>query len=109
MAMALRVHLVALLIVTLMFSAGQCVVTCAADGPHPVVPPCHQHKTPVHETSADCGHDFLLPDAHHHMASSGLAQPIVENTLSFVVIVTSAALVFSPPNPSLTSSSILRI
>src|SRR5580704_18049036 len=111
--MAWRVHLVALLIMALIFSAAQCVASCAAEGSSPAAPPCHQHKAPAHETSAACGHDFLVPDEHRSspapVAANRLPVATVPSTNWLVTVEASAPPAFSPPNPSPALSSILRI
>src|SRR5580658_3221459 len=111
--MASRVHLIALLIVALIFSAAQCVASCAAEGSSHAVPPCHPHKAPAHETSAACGHDFLVPDAHSsspaHIAAIWSNVPTVASAPALVAAVAFRVPASSPPNPSPVPSGILRI
>src|SRR5579862_661610 len=101
---ARRVHLVALLILALIFGAAQCVASCTGDSLKPSVPPCHQHQAPGHATSAACTLDSLLPDAQAsplvHFAVIGFAAPTVESEhwIAVAEIFTSPA--FSPPTPS---------
>src|ERR1700733_3773044 len=98
-----RVQLVALLIVTLIFSAVQCLASCAAESCSPAVPPCHQHSTPHHETSNACSHDFVLPLIHAVAIEPVSLVITIESSLVIEVGVT------SPPDRSLSSPRILRI
>src|ERR1700733_3749243 len=111
-----RVQVMALLVMTLILGAVQCVASCAGDDCNSAAPPCHQshhHPAPSHATSRACTQDFLLPDAPASplmdIATIGFAAPIVPGAQLFKVtgIFTSPA--SSPPVPSLSSSSILRI
>jgi hypothetical protein len=110
-----RFQLVVLLVAALIFSGAQCLAACAAEGCSPAAPPCHQHQHPApgHETSATCGHDFLIPSVHRsslaHIADIGFSLPSNEDTPSFVIAETPSVPAFSPPNPPLSASSILRI
>src|SRR5579863_5826109 len=98
-----RIHLVALLIVALVFSAVQCLASCATESCSSAVPPCHHHSTPHHETSNACSHDFVLP-VIHAVAIGPVALVItIETSLVIEVGVT------SPPERSLSSPKILRI
>jgi hypothetical protein len=110
---ASRVQLVALLIVTLLFGALQCVASCAVEDCSSAVPPCHQHHAPSQETSAACTHDFLLPNVQasplDHIATIGFVALAVSNVRLLVVDEIVASPAFSPPSPYLSSSSILRI
>src|ERR1019366_8177062 len=64
----MRTHykVAALLIVALVFSAGECAASCAFASCSPSdaassVPPCHRHSQPAnHQSPAPCGHEFLL-------------------------------------------------
>jgi len=110
---ASRVQVVTLLVVALIFGAVQCVASCVSEIPSSSVPPCHQHPAPSKAVSADCTHDFVLPDVQAsslaHIATIAFAAPAVPCARAFIVneIFTSQAL--SPPDPSLSSSTILRL
>jgi hypothetical protein len=110
---ARRAHFGALLILMLIFSAVQCMASCAADDCSSALPPCHQHQNPSHATSTACTQDFLVPDAHGsslaHAATLVFVAPEIYNANWFVVSRTSMAPAFSPPKLSLPASSILRI
>jgi hypothetical protein len=103
-----RVQFVALLIATLVFSAAQCVASCAAESSKPASPPCHQHSAPGHELAASCAPDFLVPDAHRSPTIYAIAihLPVmltVRSTPLFIAVETPPFADFSPP------SRILRI
>jgi len=98
-----RIQLVALLIATLIFSAAQCMASCAAESSKPALPPCHQHKVVV-----SCAYDFLVPDANRLPITYALAIPLpvmltVASTPLFIAVETTPSADFSPP------SRILRI
>jgi len=107
---ASRIQLVALLIVALTLGVAQCMATCAAEGCGPAVPPCHQQH---HGTSRICAQDFQLPDVHVspliHIAAVSVIVPAEQDACSFRVAQIPPAFSLSPPNPSLSTSSILRI
>ncbi len=102
-----RFQLVTLLIATLIFSAVQCVASCADVSPKPAVPPCHQHKAPGHDLAASCAPDFVVPVGHPSPAAGGIAigEPVVtlQSAPLFAATDTARLPDFSPP------SSILRI
>jgi len=104
-----RVQLVALLIATLIFSAAQCVASCAVEDFRPATPPCHPHSVPGHEIAAACGHDFLLPDAHPLSAAIDLPVAAIEISHSLTAAVLSTVPAFSPPAPERSRSRILRL
>jgi len=58
--------LAALLIVALVFSAGECAASCAFASCNPAdtastLPQCHHHgQRPNHPAPAPCGHEFQL-------------------------------------------------
>jgi hypothetical protein len=107
---ARRAHFGALLILTLIFSAVQCMASCASDDCSSALPPCHQHS---HATSSACTQVFLVPDAHGsllaHIATLAFVAPAIASADWFVVTGTSTAPAFSPPKLSLPALSILRI
>src|ERR1700678_621609 len=110
---ARRFQIVALLIVTLIFGAAQCIKTCTAQSCSSPEPPCHRHSAPDHDTSASCVPDSLVPDTHGlsfaHVMTVGLVVPTVQSAPLFVVVDALAAPAFSPPSPPVYSSTILRI
>ncbi|MBV9768772.1 MAG: hypothetical protein JOZ32_04305 [Bryobacterales bacterium] len=107
----------ALLIATLIFSATECVASCANQGCNAAVPPCHQHEAPAHETAPACPHDFVLPGAqtwsvaHIPLIEPGIGLPLaaVASNLTLLVVKISISSALSPPDPILLSASILRI
>src|ERR1039458_4385087 len=101
-----RTHFVFLLILALVFSAVQCLASCAAESCGSTVPPCHQHSTPHHETSNACSHDFLIADAHGSSPIRTIAIGPVADSFVTEIWVTAD---FSPPELSPSSPSILRI
>jgi hypothetical protein len=106
-----RVQIVGLLILALILGAAQCVASCAADSCKPSAPPCHRHSAPNHVTAASCTQDFLLPDAHAlpHVAPIGFVAVNFEVANPFVVASILAQREFSPPSPSFSSPTILRL
>ena len=97
----------ALLILALVFSALQCLASCAAESCSSAVPPCHQHSTPHHETSNACSHDFLIADAHGSSLIRTVAiGPVAARTLNAYSFVGTEIWVAAV---SLSSPSILRI
>jgi hypothetical protein len=103
-----RARLVALLILTLILSATQCVTACTAESFRPTVPPCHQQHTSV----SACVQDFELPVTHAlpiHMAAVGFHRPTVEKTLAVLGAPLWETISASPPDLSLSASRILRI
>jgi hypothetical protein len=108
---ASRVSIVAFLIVAVIFGAAQCMALCVAQDCNSAAPPCHQHHR--HATSASCAQDFQLPDIHR--SSTGLDRavaflpPAIQIKPSVAVIAISRTAAFSPPDSSLSSSTILRI
>jgi hypothetical protein len=110
---ASRIQVVTLLVVALIFGAVQCVASCVSESASNSVPPCHRHQAPSKAVSADCTHDFLLPDAQAsslaHIATIALAAPALPCTQAFIITKIFIAPALSPPDPSLSSSTILRI
>jgi|ERR1700677_2028328 hypothetical protein len=97
-----RLQLVVLLIATLIFSAAQCVASCAAESSKPAPPPCHQHSAPGHQLAASCASDFLVPDAHRESTAYVIAigLPITLTVASaplFIALETTPFADFSPP------------
>jgi hypothetical protein len=108
-----RIQVVALLVLALIFGAVQCVASCASESPSTGGPPCHGHPVPSHAVGADCTHDFLLPDVQTsslaHIATIAFAAPAVPCAhliIATEIVVTPA---LSPPDPSFSSSIILRL
>src|SRR5579862_7328881 len=108
-----RAQLVALLILTLILGAVQCVASCTVESCNSSAPPCHQHSMPSHMVSSDCAHEFLLPDAHGsqpiHSATSAFVAPAVEIAHSFIGTESLTSQAFSPPDLSSVATSVLRI
>jgi len=82
----MRTHykLAALLIVALLFSAGQCAASCAIASCNPSdaassAPPCHRHDHPAnHQSPAPCGHEHNLlgPDGSS-ISQGSVSGPLV--------------------------------
>lgn len=108
-----RIQLVALLIVALILGTTQCLASCAAEGSSSPVPPCHRQQTPHHAIAPACGQDFLIPDAHRlptgHATVVAFLPPVIHASHGFMLAETPTLPAFSPPEPLLSTSSILRI
>jgi hypothetical protein len=100
-----------LLLFALTFAALQCVASCAAADYNSTLPPCHQHQH--HGTSNACPHDFQLPDVHRSSigldTANAVLPPGIAAMPSFIVTVIARTPASSPPDPSLSSSTILRL
>src|ERR1700684_3816024 len=74
--------LAALLIVALVFSAGECAASCAFATCNPAdtasnVPPCHRHSQPTgHQSPAPCGHELQLLGPNASSISQGLVSSL---------------------------------
>jgi hypothetical protein len=109
----LRVPLAALFVVALLFSAVQCVASCAALDCKSAAPapPCHQHHD--RGTSKACPQDLNLAVVHRVVVTPNadyVAAPVVAIASIFVNGERATLPSFSPPHLAASSSSlILRI
>jgi hypothetical protein len=108
----LRVPLAALFVVVLLFSAAQCVASCAALDCKSAAPPppCHQHHD--RGTSKACPQDLNLAVVDRVLVTPS-ADYVVAPMVAIVPLFGSgergASPAFSPPNLAASSSLILRI
>jgi hypothetical protein len=116
-----------LLVFALLFSAVQCVGSCASESCNPAgaeqsprggESPCHRHQqTPAHETPLLCAPDFLLPGTggfsitQVSVAGSAIGSLIVAAIVSQSPVVADAPAVpvFLMPDLTPASRIVLRI
>jgi hypothetical protein len=116
--------LAALLIVALVFSAGECAASCAFASCNPSdaatnAPPCHRHSQPTSQQKpAPCGHELQLLGPNVSSISQGSVSnllitaeptPAVFESQPDLIAGTPHVPILSPPQLNAASRFVLRI